>query len=202
MITDTAKISTATRIVRRRRRRHRERLPPTSACWGGHCRRLGGARGRAARPQGGARRRASRARRPGRQFDHRHVLRLYSQRPPRLPVHPWHRRRNPARSGRAMRAALPSRRAPTRPWSCTTRSRSRAGSRRRSAGRHHRPARRGAARGDARRPADCALELATRYGDVALAATGFVDASGDAALTWQAGFACREHATARSTARR
>jgi flavin-dependent dehydrogenase len=38
------------------------------------------------------------------------------------------------------------------------------------------------------------LELATRYGDVTLAATGFVDATGDAALIWQAGFACREHA--------
>ena len=36
------------------------------------------------------------------------------------------------------------------------------------------------------------LELATRYGDLRLAATGFVDATGDAALTWQAGFACRE----------
>jgi flavin-dependent dehydrogenase len=39
-----------------------------------------------------------------------------------------------------------------------------------------------------------ALDLATRYGDVKLAAAGFVDASGDAALTWEAGFACREHA--------
>jgi flavin-dependent dehydrogenase len=39
-----------------------------------------------------------------------------------------------------------------------------------------------------------ALELATRYGDVSLDAVGFVDATGDAALTWQAGFACREHA--------
>jgi flavin-dependent dehydrogenase len=39
-----------------------------------------------------------------------------------------------------------------------------------------------------------ALGLATRYGDVTLAADGFVDATGDAALTWQAGFACREHA--------
>jgi flavin-dependent dehydrogenase len=39
-----------------------------------------------------------------------------------------------------------------------------------------------------------ALELATRYGDVALSASGFVDASGDAALTWEAGFVCREHA--------
>jgi flavin-dependent dehydrogenase len=38
------------------------------------------------------------------------------------------------------------------------------------------------------------LELATRYGDIALSAVGFVDATGDAALTWQAGFACREHA--------
>jgi flavin-dependent dehydrogenase len=39
-----------------------------------------------------------------------------------------------------------------------------------------------------------ALELATRYGDVTLDALGFVDATGDAALTWQAGFACREPA--------
>src|SRR5215470_607427 len=39
-----------------------------------------------------------------------------------------------------------------------------------------------------------ALELATRYGDVTLDAIGFVDATGDAALTWQAGFVCREHA--------
>ena len=33
------------------------------------------------------------------------------------------------------------------------------------------------------------LGLATRYGDVEVEATGFVDASGDAALVWQAGFA-------------
>jgi 2-polyprenyl-6-methoxyphenol hydroxylase-like FAD-dependent oxidoreductase len=38
------------------------------------------------------------------------------------------------------------------------------------------------------------LELATRYGDVRVEATGFVDASGDAALVWQAGLACREPA--------
>jgi flavin-dependent dehydrogenase len=38
------------------------------------------------------------------------------------------------------------------------------------------------------------LDLATRYGDVTLSAAGFVDASGDAALTWAAGFACREPA--------
>jgi flavin-dependent dehydrogenase len=38
------------------------------------------------------------------------------------------------------------------------------------------------------------LDLATRYGDVRLSASGFVDATGDAALTWEAGFACREHA--------
>jgi hypothetical protein len=38
------------------------------------------------------------------------------------------------------------------------------------------------------------IDLATRYGDVRVSATGFVDASGDAALTWQAGFACRESA--------
>ncbi len=38
------------------------------------------------------------------------------------------------------------------------------------------------------------LELATRYGDVALEAEGFVDATGDAALVWQAGLECREPA--------
>jgi 2-polyprenyl-6-methoxyphenol hydroxylase-like FAD-dependent oxidoreductase len=38
------------------------------------------------------------------------------------------------------------------------------------------------------------IELATRYGDVHITATGFVEASGDAALVWQAGFACREPA--------
>jgi 2-polyprenyl-6-methoxyphenol hydroxylase-like FAD-dependent oxidoreductase len=36
------------------------------------------------------------------------------------------------------------------------------------------------------------LHLSTRYGDVEVEATGFIDASGDAALVWQAGFACRE----------
>ncbi len=39
-----------------------------------------------------------------------------------------------------------------------------------------------------------AIELATRYGDVMLSATGFVDATGDAALTYEAGFSCREPA--------
>src|SRR4029077_12919562 len=39
-----------------------------------------------------------------------------------------------------------------------------------------------------------AIELATRYGDVTVAATGFVDATGDAALAWNAGLACREAA--------
>jgi flavin-dependent dehydrogenase len=48
------------------------------------------------------------------------------------------------------------------------------------------------ARRDGRRVRE--LDLATRYGDVQLAAAGFVDATGDAVLTWQAGFACREHA--------
>ena len=38
------------------------------------------------------------------------------------------------------------------------------------------------------------LELATRYGDVMVRADGFVDATGDAALVWQAGFECREPA--------
>jgi Aconitase X/FAD dependent oxidoreductase len=34
------------------------------------------------------------------------------------------------------------------------------------------------------------IELASRYGNVTIAAHGFVDASGDAALTWQAGLPC------------
>ncbi len=38
------------------------------------------------------------------------------------------------------------------------------------------------------------LLLATRYGDVRLRATGFVDATGDAALAWLAGLPCREPA--------
>jgi 2-polyprenyl-6-methoxyphenol hydroxylase-like FAD-dependent oxidoreductase len=40
------------------------------------------------------------------------------------------------------------------------------------------------------------LEFATRYGDVIVETTGYVDASGDAALAWQAGFDCRESARA------
>ena len=36
------------------------------------------------------------------------------------------------------------------------------------------------------------LNLATRYGELAVRGQGFVDASGDAALTFAAGFACRE----------
>jgi hypothetical protein len=36
------------------------------------------------------------------------------------------------------------------------------------------------------------LQVATRYGDVRIAADGFVDASGDAALAWIAGLPCRE----------
>ena len=39
-----------------------------------------------------------------------------------------------------------------------------------------------------------ALDLATRYGDVRVSAAGFVEASGDAALAWNAGLACREAA--------
>jgi hypothetical protein len=35
------------------------------------------------------------------------------------------------------------------------------------------------------------LSLATRYGDVMVTATGFVDSSGDAALAWEAGLPCR-----------
>jgi len=38
------------------------------------------------------------------------------------------------------------------------------------------------------------IELATRYGEVSVVATGFVDATGDAALAWTAGLACRESA--------
>jgi hypothetical protein len=41
------------------------------------------------------------------------------------------------------------------------------------------------------------LDCATRYGDVRVTATGFVDASGDAALAWLAGLACREPADGR-----
>ncbi len=37
-----------------------------------------------------------------------------------------------------------------------------------------------------------AVDLLTRYGKLRVAATGFVDASGDAALAWEAGFDCRE----------
>ena len=36
------------------------------------------------------------------------------------------------------------------------------------------------------------LHLATRYGDLRIAATGFVDSTGDAALAWEAGLACRQ----------
>ena len=39
-----------------------------------------------------------------------------------------------------------------------------------------------------------ALELSTRYGDVIVRADGFVDATGDAAVVWQAGLECREPA--------
>lgn len=35
------------------------------------------------------------------------------------------------------------------------------------------------------------LRLATRYGDVVVTATGYVDASGDASLAWEAGLPCR-----------
>jgi 2-polyprenyl-6-methoxyphenol hydroxylase-like FAD-dependent oxidoreductase len=38
------------------------------------------------------------------------------------------------------------------------------------------------------------LDFATRYGDVLVRAAGFVDATGDAALAWQAGLDCREPA--------
>lgn len=41
------------------------------------------------------------------------------------------------------------------------------------------------------------LHFATRYGDVTIKATGFVDASGDAALAWNAGLACREPSDAK-----
>ncbi|HEX5998590.1 MAG TPA: FAD-dependent oxidoreductase [Hyphomicrobiaceae bacterium] len=41
------------------------------------------------------------------------------------------------------------------------------------------------------------LHFATRYGDVAVRAAGFVDATGDAALAWNAGLPCREPADAK-----
>jgi hypothetical protein len=37
------------------------------------------------------------------------------------------------------------------------------------------------------------LDVATRHGDVRISATGFIDATGDAALTWEAGLDCRMH---------
>jgi hypothetical protein len=38
------------------------------------------------------------------------------------------------------------------------------------------------------------IDLATRYGDLRIIATGFVDSTGDAAVTWNAGLPCREPA--------
>ena len=43
-------------------------------------------------------------------------------------------------------------------------------------------------------PRVTALEFATRYGDVVARADGFVDATGDAAVVWQAGLECQEPA--------
>ena len=37
------------------------------------------------------------------------------------------------------------------------------------------------------------LDIATRFGDVRVTATAFIDASGDAALAWEAGLDCRMH---------
>jgi hypothetical protein len=37
------------------------------------------------------------------------------------------------------------------------------------------------------------LDVATRFGDVRITATAFIDASGDAALAWEAGLDCRVH---------
>jgi len=39
------------------------------------------------------------------------------------------------------------------------------------------------------------LDIATRHGDVRIRANGFIDASGDAAVTWQAGLDCRVQKT-------
>lgn len=51
----------------------------------------------------------------------------------------------------------------------------------------------GAAIGDVVRDGDriTGLTAATRHGDVRVTASAFVDASGDASLTWEAGFECR-----------
>jgi hypothetical protein len=43
-------------------------------------------------------------------------------------------------------------------------------------------------------PRITALEFATRYGDVVARADGFIDATGDAAVVWQAGLECQEPA--------
>jgi hypothetical protein len=37
------------------------------------------------------------------------------------------------------------------------------------------------------------LDIATRFGDVRVKAQAFIDATGDAAITWEAGLDCREH---------
>jgi hypothetical protein len=37
------------------------------------------------------------------------------------------------------------------------------------------------------------LDIATRHGDVRITAAGFIDATGDAAITWEAGFDCQVH---------
>jgi hypothetical protein len=37
------------------------------------------------------------------------------------------------------------------------------------------------------------LDVATRHGDVRISATGFIDATGDAAVTWEGGFDCQVH---------
>lgn len=46
-------------------------------------------------------------------------------------------------------------------------------------------------------PRIASVDFMTRYGGVTVKAQGFVEASGDAALLWQAGFACREPAEQR-----
>ena len=147
---------------------------------------------------------ACRARRPDGQLDHRHVLRPVLQRHARPPDSPT---ASPTTSCAisAHRArctiAAAGRRPPS--WSITTRSRSAAGSRSGAQGRHHGDARRGAAqRQCSTAGASARLDLATRYGDMKVSATGFVDASGDAALTWRAGLPAASRPTGRFTARR
>ena len=158
-----------------------------------HLRRLGRARSREARTLGRARGRRRRARRPGHRLDHRHHHRPLHARTAALSDHARHRGR-PHRGPDTGRVDSPARvddrhdhvsirRGAPRPLD-------RAEGRRRRHSRHRR--RRGDRRGVRRIGGVQAIELATRFGSVRIEANGFVDASGDATLSYEAGLDVRE----------